>query len=101
MSNTEERLHQHFDDLQAKLPAGAARTLQWLRRPSAWLVRIPVGILLIIGGIFSFLPILGLWMLPLGLLLLALDLPFLQGPVVGLIDWVKLKWQQWRNRRRP
>jgi hypothetical protein len=93
MSDTEERPHQHFDDLQAKLPAGAARALQWLRRRPAWLVRIPVGILLIVGGIFNFLPILGLWMLPLGLPLLALDLPFLQGPVVGLIDWVKLKWQ--------
>ena len=31
-----------------------------------------------LGGIFSFLPLLGVWMLPLGLLLIAQDVPFLQ-----------------------
>jgi hypothetical protein len=39
--------------------------------------RIPLAILLIFGGIFSFLPVLGLWMLPLGLVL------FAQGPAVS------------------
>ena len=34
----------------------------------------PVGFLLILGGIFSILPFLGLWMLPLGLLLIAYDI---------------------------
>ena len=37
--------------------------------------------LLIFGGIFSFLPVLGLWMLPLGLLLFAQDVPVLQKPM--------------------
>ena len=32
-------------------------------------------ILLIIGGMFGFLPILGFWMIPVGLLLIALDIP--------------------------
>jgi hypothetical protein len=35
-------------------------------------------LLLILGGLLSFLPILGIWMLPLGLLLLAEDLPVLR-----------------------
>jgi hypothetical protein len=29
-----------------------------------------------VGGVFGFLPILGFWMLPLGVALIALDLPF-------------------------
>ena len=37
------------------------------------LLRKTVGILLIIGGILGFLPVLGYWMLPLGLALLAVD----------------------------
>jgi hypothetical protein len=45
------------------------------------LVRIPLALLLIVGGVFSFLPILGLWMLPLGLLVLAVDIPPLRRPV--------------------
>jgi hypothetical protein len=38
-------------------------------------VRTLVGLLLIVGGGFGFLPILGFWMLPLGLVLVALDIP--------------------------
>ncbi len=34
-----------------------------------------LGVLLLIGGMFGFLPILGFWMVPLGLLLLSVDLP--------------------------
>jgi hypothetical protein len=40
-----------------------------------------VAVLSIVGGVFSFLPMLGLWILPLGLLLLAHDVPFLRKPV--------------------
>jgi hypothetical protein len=63
-------------------------------------VRIPVGILLIIGGILSFLPILGLWMLPLGLLLLAQDLPFLQRPMRRLLIRTSHRWARWKKSRR-
>ena len=34
-----------------------------------------LGILSIIGGLFGFLPILGFWMLPLGVVLIGLDIP--------------------------
>jgi hypothetical protein len=33
-----------------------------------------LGILLIVGGVFGFLPILGFWMIPLGAALIALDI---------------------------
>jgi len=38
-------------------------------------VRRAVGVVLVIGGLFGFLPVLGYWMLPLGLALLAVDFP--------------------------
>lgn len=34
-----------------------------------------VGLALIAGGVFGFLPILGFWMIPLGLVLIALEFP--------------------------
>jgi hypothetical protein len=43
--------------------------------PNHWL-RKTVGVLLIIGGLLGFLPVLGYWMLPLGLALLAVDWPW-------------------------
>jgi hypothetical protein len=41
-------------------------------------LRMLTGILFVIGGVFWFLPILGLWMFPVGLLLIALDIPILR-----------------------
>lgn len=93
-----DRLNRQFDRLQRKLPVSAG-FLSWIRRPSSRLVRLPLGVLLILGGIFSFLPVLGIWMLPLGLLLLALDLPFLQGPINGAILRLERCWSNWRRRR--
>lgn len=37
-----------------------------------------VGILCIIGGILGFLPVLGFWMIPLGLLILSVDFPWVR-----------------------
>ena len=34
-----------------------------------------LGILLMVGGLFGFLPILGFWMIPLGFAILSLDIP--------------------------
>lgn len=71
-----------------------------MRQPWAMLIRIPLGILLCIGGLLAFLPILGLWMLPLGLLLLSIDLPFLQRPMNGLILRGERQFNLWRRNRR-
>lgn len=68
-----------------------SRNLPWISwaitaiRPGgrASLLRSPIGVLLIAGGLLSFLPLLGIWMLPLGLLLLAVDVPWLRAPVSG------------------
>ncbi len=46
--------------------------------PGSPLARQALGIVLVIGGILGFLPILGFWMIPLGLLVLSIDLPFLR-----------------------
>ncbi|KKC38798.1 hypothetical protein WH87_07805 [Devosia epidermidihirudinis] len=100
MHKTRARLDRQFDKLQRRIPDAAARVLERLRQPEARWMRIPLGILLVLGGIFSFLPVLGLWMLPLGLLLLALDLVILQGPVNTAIVRGTRKWTTWRRARR-
>ena len=43
--------------------------------------RVPLGIASTLGGLLFFLPMLGLWMLPPGFLVLALDVQLLQRPV--------------------
>jgi hypothetical protein len=93
------RLYRQFDKLERRVPF-AARLLAFLRRPVARLIRIPLGIVLVLGGVFSFLPVLGIWMLPLGLLLLAIDLPFLQPPVNWTIVRGQRRWSTWQRSRR-
>jgi hypothetical protein len=89
---SKKELDRHFAWFEARLPPGPARFVGWLRKPSSILVRIPLAIFLILGGIFSFLPILGVWMLPLGLLLFAQDIPPLQKPLALALGWIERKW---------
>lgn len=46
--------------------------------PASRIGRIVVGILCIIGGVLGFLPVLGFWMIPVGLLILSVDFPFVR-----------------------
>jgi hypothetical protein len=81
-----------------RVPVSISRFIRWLRQPSSFAVRLIVALLLIVGGIFSFLPVLGLWMLPLGLLLIAQDVPFLQKPIVAALVWIEAKWNSLRTK---
>ena len=45
------------------------------RVPESRSVRMGAGFLLVLGGVFGFLPILGFWMIPLGLVILSVDMP--------------------------
>jgi hypothetical protein len=101
MTNTDDRrLDRSLDRLQGRLPTWIAKPVGGLRKPDARWIRIPAGVLLIVGGLLGFLPILGFWMVPLGVLLLALDLPFLRRPTAGLMIRAERRWTEWRRKRR-
>jgi hypothetical protein len=94
-------LRQAFRHLEHEVPGKVARVLRNLRHPQAKWIRMPVGILFVLGGIFSILPVLGLWMLPLGLLLMAYDIPLLRKPVGHFTIWAIRKWTSLRQRLFP
>ncbi len=58
-------------------------------------VRLILGMLLMIGGLFGALPILGFWMIPLGLLVLSLDFRWARRGYLTIIIWLR----KWRNHR--
>lgn len=66
-----------------------------LRRPASRSARIPVGIALIIGGCLAILPVFGLWMLPLGFMLLADDMPPLRRFRDRALDWLERRRPNW------
>jgi hypothetical protein len=92
-------LDRYLTAIGAYLPVRFCRTIIWLRKPSRLPLRAAVSVLLIAGGFLSFLPVLGLWMLPLGLIMISQDLPFLRRPLLRAFRWTDRKWQGWRNSR--
>ena len=73
-----------------------------VRVPAHPLLRALLGIALVIGGIFSFLPVLGIWMLPLGLIILSIDSAlirrFRRKYTVRLGRWLLRRWPNFARR---
>ena len=69
----------------------------------AALSRVPFGFLLIAGGVMWFMPVVGIEMLPIGLLIIAMDVPFLRQPVGRGTPWLLDRWvrlRRWWAQRR-
>jgi hypothetical protein len=98
-----DELEKAFDQLEHETPDVVTRAICWIHRPEARSVRLPVGIVCIAASFFWFLPVIGIELLPIGLLLIAQDVPVLRRPVgrmtLFLLNrWVRLrKW--WKGRR--
>jgi hypothetical protein len=64
--------------------------------PGNRLLRVALGGLLILGGLLGFLPIVGFWMMPLGLIVLSVDSPvvrrFRRHATVKFGHWLQRRW---------
>ena len=67
-----------------------------LRLPRSRPLRIALGVALCIGGVLGFLPILGFWMIPLGLIVLSVDI----APVRRFRRRLAVRWENRRRRKR-
>ena len=91
---TDRRFSRQINRFERALPRmGGA--LRGLVAPGRLWLRVPVALAFIAGGFLGFLPVLGFWMLPLGLLLLAVDIPRLRPAVGGSI----VRARVWLRRR--
>jgi hypothetical protein len=84
-----------LERLIERLPGRLGSIIRWLRQPSALWIRMPAGALLTCGGLLGFLPGLGFWMLPLGLLLLAEDVPPLRSARAWVLVWIERRHPSW------
>ena len=90
------RLHRQLQALVRRFAM-----LRWLpaltgTRPGV-LVRAPLAVLLVAGGLLGFLPVLGVWMIPLGLVILAIDLPVLRPGVSAVLIRGRRRLSLWRR----
>ncbi len=102
----EADLARAYDVIDRHTPDWMDGIIRWLRSPASRWIRIPLGLLFVIGGFLWFLPIVGIEMLPIGLLLLAQDVPLIKGFAARMVLWLGLqalrllRWWRGRSRQR-
>jgi hypothetical protein len=90
-------LEQAYQELEKEVPTWLCKGLRRLRAPGAKWIRLPIGLAFIAGSFLWFLPVVGIEMLPVGLLLIAQDVPFLRKPVGHAILWLVKRWRRLRE----
>lgn len=84
-----------LEQLIERLPRRFRSSIRWLRHPARVWIRVPAGVLLTGGGLFGFLPVLGFWMFPVGLALLADDVSPLRSLRSLILDWIERRHPHW------
>jgi len=85
--------------MATKFKAFVARVKKKFNRdslPKSKPARIAIGAVLVICGIVGFLPILGFWMVPVGLAILAIDVPIVR----RFVRWVKTTYRRLRQKHK-
>lgn len=81
-----EKLDQAVDEIESEVPGKAKRFIEWARSDRARMVRIPLALAMIAVGVFvPYLPVVGIEDVPIGLLLLSYDVPFLRKPMARAV----------------
>ena len=80
----DRRLRRQIEAIERAVP-WVRNTLRPILDGRLRYLRLPLAVLLIAGGFLGFLPVLGFWMIPLGLVLLAVDMPLLRPAVSAAI----------------
>ncbi|MCA2012890.1 hypothetical protein LCM17_15440 [Cereibacter sphaeroides] len=97
MTRDHRRFDRQLDRLGRSLP-GMDGPMRGLTAPGRWWLRAPIAVLFLIGGFLGFLPVLGFWMIPVGLVLLAVDLPGIRPIVARFLVRMQASWRYWRAR---
>jgi len=96
LSDDDEALaERRLEKLISRLPRGFAAFIRWTRKPNLFWLRLPLGLALFACGFLAILPIFGMWMTPLGLLLLAQDFAPVRRGIYRLVNWTAAKRPHW------
>jgi hypothetical protein len=91
-------LERELDRLSEQLPGWAQWATAIPRGSNRW-VRVPAGVGLTVGGCLWFLPVVGIWMLPIGLATLAVDVPPMQPPMVRMLSFINRRLERLRGEK--
>lgn len=68
-------------------------------RHAPLIARVLVGLALMVGGVFGFLPILGFWMIPLGVAVILIDVPPVKRAWSRARTWIRRRLAHHREPR--
>ncbi len=71
-----------------------------IKLPQSRPLRIALGVVLVLAGFVGFLPVLGFWMIPLGLMVLSVDLPLARRLRRRATIWWGRRYNRFRASRR-
>ena len=83
--------YEEMNRFQNHVPTWVGHNLNRLRGKRAIWVRVLTGVALIVAWGFLPLPLVGIWMLPVGLALLAHDIPTVRAPIARLLHFANGK----------
>jgi hypothetical protein len=83
--------HEEMNRFQNHIPSWVGHNLNRLRGKRAIWVRVLTGVALIVAWGFLPLPVVGIWMLLVGLALLAHDIPTVRAPIARLLHFTNGK----------
>src|ERR1700746_4103901 len=83
--------HEEMNRFQNHIPTRVGHNLNRLRGERAIWMRVLAGVALIVAWGFLPLPLVGIWMLPVGLALLAHDIPTVRAPIARLLHFANGK----------
>ena len=83
--------HEEMNRFENHIPTWVGHNLNRLRGKRAIWVRLLTGVALIVVWGFLPLPLVGIWMLPVGLALLAHDIPAVHVPIARLLQFTNRK----------
>src|SRR5512138_2518749 len=99
MKLSDQEAEQYIREKLDRLPPRIAQAVHNLRNAQpAWL-KLVAAALLMVGGLFWFLPMVGIWMLPLGLILVADQFPAIKRLLVKLL--LRLERPRKREHKNP
>ena len=78
-------------EIKRRIAEYTYRTLYWGQNHVPPGIRSLLGLGFMVGGVFGFLPILGFWMLPLGIAFIALDVPPARKKTDAWIEHLRLR----------
>ncbi|MBS1183463.1 MAG: hypothetical protein H6Q99_3343 [Proteobacteria bacterium] len=69
-----------------------------MRLPRSRIVRVVMGFAFIVMGVVGFLPVVGFWMIPVGLAILSVDSPLARRLRRRAEVWVLRRYNRWKGR---